>query len=101
MGSSLFARTSSFPRAVDARTQILASRRAHRQRLRRPQSLLLLPAGRRIRELKRSCYDLVLVSRFEDSERAALPPSRFAREQRVNEVHFKTCTSAYNCLRVM
>src|SRR6266516_6179588 len=51
MGSTLLARTSGFPRPVDARTQILARRRAHRQRLRRQKSLLLMPASRRLRQL--------------------------------------------------
>src|SRR5262249_2576775 len=48
MDSPLSARASGVPRALDPRTQILALSRADRQRLRRPEPVLFMPAGRRI-----------------------------------------------------
>src|SRR2546421_5985767 len=56
MGPALFTRTSRLPRAVAARSQILAERRANRQRLRRPQFVLLVRAARgswRFQRIKR------------------------------------------------
>src|SRR5262249_45583117 len=50
MGPPLLARTGSFSRPVDARPQILAGRRSHRQRLRRQESVLLLSPCRRVRK---------------------------------------------------
>src|SRR6266404_6847961 len=49
MGSPLLARASRVSGALDARTQILAVGREDRQRLRRPEPVLLLSADRRIR----------------------------------------------------
>src|SRR5437879_3004395 len=49
MESPLLARASRVSRAMDARTQILAGSRENRQRLRRPEPVLLLSADRRIR----------------------------------------------------
>src|SRR5215472_9112021 len=49
MGPTLLARAGSFPSPLDGGAQILASGGAHRQRLWRPQSVLFLPIGGRIR----------------------------------------------------
>src|SRR5262252_1010448 len=48
MGPPLHTRTSGFPGAMDARTQILACRRPNRQCVRRSEFVLLLSADRRI-----------------------------------------------------
>src|SRR5437588_9594062 len=48
MGPPLLARTSCVSRAMDARPQILAVGREDRQRLRRPELVLLLPPDRRV-----------------------------------------------------
>ena len=64
MGPSLLARTGGVSRAMDARTQILASCWPDRQRLRRPKSVLFLPAGGRVRGLRnRVPTRLVLMQR--------------------------------------
>src|SRR5438132_10654638 len=70
MGSPLLARASRLPRALDTRTQILAVGRADRQCLRRSEPVLLLPADRRIRELR-------VTKRFEINCRFSFPRTAF------------------------
>src|SRR5439155_15811648 len=61
---------------------ILASRRAHRQRLWRPQPLLLLPTGRRIRErVAHASRVLVSPSRRDNLYRAKLGHEEMRKEK--------------------
>ena len=51
LGASVLARAGRVSAAVRPREQVLAERGAHRQPVRRPEPDVLLPAGRRIREI--------------------------------------------------
>ena len=51
LAASVLARAGGIPAAVRSRPQVLAERRPNRQPVRRPQPLLLLPAGRSVRRL--------------------------------------------------